>query len=206
MQAFKEAIRVAASLEFPMPITLGGGEPTLHPLFWDMAEFASQNLPEGHVGIITNGHDPEQAFRVLEWHLAGRLDAKLSQDKFHAPISQEVVSAFRKHGLILESGGKLVKVGRALQNGIGDSVRHDGTPICICDEFFMPPSGEIFSCGCKLMSFGTDPSAWENAFESFFRTELYSCVSVSRWKSERLQRLMSKSKGTTLVRPEAVPR
>lgn len=199
MRAFKEAIRVAASLEFPMPITLEGGEPTLHPLFWDMAEFASQSLPDSHVGIITNGYDPEQAFRVLEWHLEGRLKAELSQDKFHTPISQEVVSAFQKHGLIRESGDEILKVGRALQNGIGDSARHDGTPICICDEFFMPPSGEIFSCGCKMISFGTDPSVWENAFEKFFRNEHYSCASVSRWKKDRLQRLLDKSKGTTLT-------
>lgn len=192
-KTFQAAVRLAA--ETGCAITIGGGEPTLHPGFWDMADFASRELPEGFVGVVTNGYDREQAFRVLEWHLAGRLEARLSRDRFHSPISPEVVKAFAAHDLVGGLDEHVVRAGRALKNGIGDLAYPDGVPICICDEPFMPPSGELYSCGCRKVSFGRDPATWSAAYSGFLESEPYSCASVSEWKRERIRRLLRRSVG-----------
>lgn len=186
---FADAVGFAARMEWP--ITMGGGEPTLHPMFREMADFASKELPAGYVGVITNGYDREQALRMLSLHLEGKLDARLSRDRFHAPIDPEVVRAFASHGLLTGSDEYVVRAGRAKMNGIGDVAYPDGVPICVCDEPFMPPSGELFGCGCKGVSFGKDPAAWHAGFMDFLAMEPYSCSSVSRWKRERLRRMLA---------------
>jgi organic radical activating enzyme len=78
-------------------ITIGGGEPTLHPQFWNILAEAIYRLKdtEGECPfIVTNGKRTEDAL-ALAW-LADHnyISAYLSMDNFHDSIDNEVVEAF----------------------------------------------------------------------------------------------------------------
>ena len=72
-------------------VVLGGGEPTLHPNFWDMV---AMGYPYGQVWVATNGSNKHDALKLCDMARRGSLCAVLSIDKWHDPIDPEVVQAF----------------------------------------------------------------------------------------------------------------
>jgi organic radical activating enzyme len=85
-------------------ITIGGGEPTLHPDFWEILAYAvrqMQGSDDGDAGllVVTNGKRTEDALALafLADHCV--LSADLSQDIYHDSIDPLVVETFkdRKH-------------------------------------------------------------------------------------------------------------
>ena len=73
-------------------IVLGGGEPTMHPEFWEFVEYAQRC---GYPWLATNGSNTETALKLCEMAKTGELSCALSIDEWHDPIDPEVVKAFK---------------------------------------------------------------------------------------------------------------
>jgi organic radical activating enzyme len=78
-------------------IFIGGGEPTLHPLFWDFFGIAQRyNFDDGPIGLVTNGKRKDDALALARLAKQGTVYASLSTDKYHERIDPSVIQAFLK--------------------------------------------------------------------------------------------------------------
>lgn len=132
-------------------VTLGGGEPTVHPLF---REFVKEALEERFdVTVITNGKRKRDALWLVDTaEENNNLSAFLSSDVFHEKVSNEVYWAF--NGSRTAIGPLSNRVGRW---GFGNTAaipqgRWKGNPErrgeCVCDDTFVKPNGDVALCGC----------------------------------------------------------
>jgi len=160
-EVFVRACQLAESMD--MFIDIGGGEPTVHPLFWDFVGIALRYLNSNYLCIATNGKLEKDAIALAGLARRRVLYADLSLDKFHEPISYQVVRAFEK------SAGP-VKI-RTDYRGIrdvtsGDTV--DPAPFgrakawanrrdirCPGNDLAVVPDGTIWACGCRTKTYGT---------------------------------------------------
>ena len=146
-------------------ISIGGGEPTLHPYF-DTILMRCLAVCES-VWMATNGSDTNKTLLLAKLAKKGVLGVALSLDEWHDPIDCEVMDAFgdkyptpsvftlpdrtddRRE---IRSVTRISKAGRAKNWGNTDE--------CACDEPFIDPAGNVWQCGCKLEKLGnvlTDP-------------------------------------------------
>lgn len=141
-------------------ITLGGGEPTLHPLFW---QFVAYGTAHGRVWLATNGSVKETALTLCKLAKKGVMSVALSLDDYHDPIDEEVIEAFSEGMKVYESHGyseqypendchdgrsiRSVKMplpgGRAL--GFDKKDLREGCP---CNQTQIKVNGDIYACGC----------------------------------------------------------
>jgi MoaA/NifB/PqqE/SkfB family radical SAM enzyme len=154
-------------------ITIGGGEPTLHPKFkeflmqaiWELAD-VSYDMGSPAVTLVTNGSNTEVALTLAKLARTGVIAAALSQDEYHDPIDGHVVSAFTKEKRFNEFGGpargddhdcreirrarsdNIMAIGRAKRWG----TRKDFG--CECDGIFINPKGIVYPCGCRKNPLG----------------------------------------------------
>lgn len=144
-------------------IFLGGGEPTMHPKFEGFLiqsiAASCENDDMGKVGIITNGSIKKRALLIASLSKAEVISGFLSQDQYHDPIDDAVVSAF-----------KSIEQAKAYEKGVWDT-SHGGrrTPLphgraieflgldedhkrtdrdCPCPGWMIKPNGDIRQCGC----------------------------------------------------------
>jgi MoaA/NifB/PqqE/SkfB family radical SAM enzyme len=160
---FRAALRVNS--DYGEMISLGGGEPTIHPKFWEFFGLALANtsLDDGGLFIATNGSVAETAIALARLAKARVITAALSRDPWHDPIESRVVAAFTKQQDAVDRSDYreirnvslawkgLINAGRAKKNGLGN--RNDSA--CICDEIVIDPDGKIWACGCRKVQFGT---------------------------------------------------
>jgi len=169
-ETFSKALDMAK--DFSSMMTLGGGEPLMHPLFFDFAWQSiralmdvSEDLGSSAVGIVTNGKCAQQAMELARMARLGYISARLSLDRWHEPIEERVKNAFRKneyqknddHDLraIGGAGENVIPAGRAKAFGRDTLGR-----TCFCDSIVVVPNGNIFHCGCKKVCYGNlnDPN------------------------------------------------
>jgi MoaA/NifB/PqqE/SkfB family radical SAM enzyme len=97
---FKRAVKLAS--ENDQTISIGGGEPTVHPKFWDMLGWAITHTDheERKPWLATNGKKTQDALRLASLAKSGVISCDLSQDLYHEPIDERVISAFsmKKNG------------------------------------------------------------------------------------------------------------
>ncbi|MFA5234782.1 MAG: hypothetical protein WC390_10315 [Sulfurimonas sp.] len=161
-ETFKCAVDMAD--EYGEYITLGGGEPTLHPDFDRMLMYA---IAHANVYIVTNGSQTDRALALAALAKRGVIGCALSQDVWHDPIDESVVKAFTKKPFIkyneVDNDEREIRdIGRYF-NGKTSGVFRQGraarrifvennlTEIgCACEnEPFVRPSGKVYQCGCK---------------------------------------------------------
>lgn len=157
---FMAALEIAN--EYGEYIAIGGGEPTLHPKFWEFLGMAMyKNSSDVPVWLATNGSNKMISIALAGMARTGAISCTLSQDEFHDDIDPEVIQAFTKQKYGNESNdfreirntsknGSLVKAGRAkkLKN-------YELNIDCPCKGMFVDPLGKIFHCGCKTIQYGT---------------------------------------------------
>src|SRR6266702_604614 len=158
-------------------VTLGGGEPTIHPKFWEFfGKSLAVDCQETPPFIVTNGKNKDIAIALARMAKGGVIGAALSQDRYHDSIEPEVVEAFTKSSGDWGHGNSddlreiwhinsLLNVGRAKLNQLATV---EG---CICDSIVVEPSGKLWQCGCRKKSFGTvfDPQIPQEHWDSDIR-------------------------------------
>ena len=149
-------------------ISIGGGEPTIHPHFWRILGEAIAE--HSYVWLATNGSKTNTALALAKMAKKGIIGCALSLDDYHEPISQKVVNAFTKTrktnwGESDPDCREIRNVQRIIASGRAWNWGEEG---CVCEEIIVKPWGEIKACGCDdAPSFGTIenpqiPSTWEH--------------------------------------------
>ena len=181
---FKKAIQMASDNE--SSITIGGGEPTLHPKFKDFLmhavwELASQSNSNGNpaVFLVTNGTNEEICVTLAQLAERGVIGCRLSQDQYHdqSLVSERVRRAFKRPQRDFyaprsfrdeydcrDTNGEIVYVqamGRA--KNWGNRSMKDG---CY-GGLFVTPRGNMYACECKRAKLGTVDKPQGLVYEHF---------------------------------------
>lgn len=144
METFKNALALDSDT-----VSLGGGEPTLHPKFWEMLGLSLGSCE--YVWLATNGTVTETALALARMAKKQVIGCELSQDEFHDydMVSWEVREAFEsmEHGIrdITRSGQRMpMYAGRAKEYYEPEECE----PGCVCSELIVNPNGDVKVCGC----------------------------------------------------------
>ena len=138
---------------------IGGGEPTLHPMFWDMIEMAIQ-ANYRTVWVSTNGKNVQDAIKLSEMARNGVLACQLSLSKYHEQIDWEVLYAFENcpdrcdpkscvcaggkgYDLRMVNLNSSILVGQGRAKFLDFSKKH-----CGCHGGIVKPSGIVKQCMC----------------------------------------------------------
>lgn len=197
---FKKAIEMA--VEHESHITIGGGEPTLHPKFkdflmhavWELASVSNSNGNPA-VFLVTNVTNEEICVTLAQLAERGVIGCRLSQDQYHDQrlVSERVRRAFKRPQRdyyapksyrdeydCRDTNGEIVYVqamGRA--KSWGNRSMKDGC----CGGLFITPKGTLYPCECKRGSLGTVHEPKGLVYEHF--SGGYCCQSKD-YKSEVL--------------------
>lgn len=143
---FMSPATLAKSIELAechgLTLCIGGGEPTLHPKFWEffgncMAADVEQ------VWMATNGSNTNISLALAGISCSGKFSCALSRDIWHDNIDQSVVRAFEANeDCEIRSVTEIVNGGSAAENGIGT------TDDCGCSGIFIMPKGQVKACSC----------------------------------------------------------
>lgn len=106
----------------------------------------SDGTEDGGVLVITNGKLTGDALRLARLAKRGVVHAELSLDAWHERVDDAVVRAF-------ESNKAIRTVHSISRSGRGKNIS-GSKQFCICDDLFVDPHGNLFSCGCKKHKFG----------------------------------------------------
>lgn len=160
---WQDAIRFAEKWDSEV-ISIGGGEPTLHPDFFEILQRCMWGF--SYVWMATNGSRTKTMRRLVnilngEDYYNGEENAiipekdqfsvELSTDYYHDPISDEIrdywerMTKAKRPGFGLRDvtqGHGPVEQGRAKRTS---SAMRDG---CCCPELTIRPDGKIKVCGC----------------------------------------------------------
>jgi MoaA/NifB/PqqE/SkfB family radical SAM enzyme len=152
-------------------VSIGGGEPTIHPEFWHFIGLAIANVE--YVWMATNGKETKTALALARLAKRGVLAVELSLDKWHEKIDPKVVKAFMKEYVHRPFGSEgdqdlrgfrtvtsISNSGRAKKNHLGSDPYS-----CPCEELVVKPDGSIHQCGC------TDAPRLGHVLEEFDRNE-----------------------------------
>jgi MoaA/NifB/PqqE/SkfB family radical SAM enzyme len=129
-------------------LSIGGGEPTLHPNIWEFIGLGLGNSE--HLWMATNGKKTETALSLAQLARRGVMGVALSQDPWHSPINPKVVEAFTKNKKTAGDGdfreirdvskyGEPIFAGRCDWGAVG----------CPCGDLVVQPSGVVKACGCE---------------------------------------------------------
>lgn len=179
-------------------IAIGGGEPTLHPDFFEilsecinrfsfvwMATNGSKTKIMWRLANIIDQEDfPEDGSEDYESHIfpktSDQLMVELSTDYFHDPIDSKVQKYWENRTAAKSSGYGIRDVtkygkgpmaqGRAKKTGSGWG---EG---CCCSDIFINPSGKIKACGCTKSPFIGDVwNGLEEKWEHHIQTDPTYC-------------------------------
>jgi len=150
MSTFKRAVKLAN--HYGDTISIGGGEPTIHPKFWDMLGWAITHTDheENKPWLATNGKKTQDALRLASLAKNGVISCNLSQDPYHEPIDESVIRAFstKKNGYPYDGSNDHRGVRNTSHNLINAGRCDWGEDSCICEDIFIKPNGDIYQCGC----------------------------------------------------------
>lgn len=177
MRTFYAALRVLQ----PGVISIGGGEPTLHPRFWEILMESKSYMEfeqgDGSIWLATNGSRTKIALALASLAKSGAIGCALSQDRYHDPIDPRVVKAFT-----VDREQRADNDCREIRNVDGKEIyagRCDfgTTDRCVCPGLVVRPDGKVYSCGCNdAVYFGNVHDTTLNIPEDWDRDEC--------WKSD----------------------
>ncbi len=154
LKTFKNALMFHVEYDVDN-VQFGGGEPTIHPKFWQFFELAREcvknDLSDAHTWLCTNGKKTQDTMQLLDMAEREEIHLTLSLDKWHDAIDPEVVRRFERQtsfwggpiSIKRASLHSISKVGRA-KDLIGDE-RYQ----CFCTVPLIKPNGDVHGCGCE---------------------------------------------------------
>jgi hypothetical protein len=157
-EVFQRAVDLCA--EHDDSIQIGGGEPTIHPKFWQFLGYAIGHCDsDGRIWMATNGGVTGTALALAKMARCGVIAVALSQDRWHDPIDLRVVDAFKREprsfgALEVDDRREIRNVGETYNGACKNPIRAgrwkgEGETTCICEEKFIKPDGVIKQCGCS---------------------------------------------------------
>lgn len=145
--------------------TVGGGEPSLHPAFYQFVlEVVAAAEAQG-VHIVTNGKNKKEALLLARLAKSGVLSACVSRDKYHSKIDPAVFGAFTRrprqgYGTMADNDFRGINEGgKVLARGRGRNIP-GAVDECACDEVLVDPAGDVWACGCKAEKWGNVLTGW----------------------------------------------
>ena len=141
LETFKNA------LDYTDYVSLGGGEPTIHPKFWEFFGLALGHCSEG-LWLATNGSMTEIALTLAKIAKKGVIGCSLSRDEWHDPIDQRVVDAFKVSKISQWEQTNDGREIRTITSPVVSGRQKTGTDDCICEGLFVAPNGDVKPCGC----------------------------------------------------------
>lgn len=148
-------------------ISIGGGEPTLHPFFWQILGESIANCSD--VWLATNGSQTQIAISLAKMARQGIIGCDLSLDDYHDPIDQIVIDAFSEGNMnhLRYDMRDNPNDCRSIRNVTGKEIRAGrcdwGEDRCICEGMVIHPNGDIAPCGC--LDAPVIGSVWDEEFE-----------------------------------------
>ncbi len=136
----------------PEFMVIGGGEPTLHPDFFEILFYA---MSIGDVWMATNGSNTEISLALAEMNRVkdGIFKCVLSQDEYHDPIDRVVISAFESMGKRNFNNSDYYLNGkyRYTERNVGRAREFFGIQEeidCPSEGPFVRTDGKVYHCGC----------------------------------------------------------
>ena len=166
-----ETFKAAVAYEEGGYVSLGGGEPTLHPQFEKFLFYAIGKCES--VWLATNGGITDTALVLAKMAQNGIIAVDLSLDPWHDAIDPKVVEAFTRtvdHAPddardIRRVSGNVIRQGRAARRSFNWEEARDG---CVCEDFFVKPDGTVRQCGCpKSPCIGDVFKGWKGLEDRF---------------------------------------
>lgn len=143
MEVFKAAINFDTET-----VSIGGGEPTVHPQFWEMMGYAIGHVD--YVWLATNGKLTDTAVTLAKLAERGVIGCALSIDDYHEEIDTRVQGAFNKQGRQRDNDSREIRnvSSQIMARGRGRNIP-GAKDECCCSELFVLPNGDIKACGCE---------------------------------------------------------
>lgn len=165
-EIWQQAVRFAEKYDSEV-IAIGGGEPTLHPDFFEILESCLQNFT--YVWMATNGSRTKTMRRLADildgedYH--GEYDegiclknseqfcVALSLDYFHDPINEKIESIWKRRVERKVYGYEIRDVTKStygpIAMGRAKKTQSGWATGCCCSDIMLIPSGKIKLCGCR---------------------------------------------------------
>lgn len=139
-RVWRKAIQFLANLG-EENVAIGGGEPTLHPHFWEILGSCIGKFE--YVWMATNGSKTDIALALARLSKGSEaIQCELSQDYWHDEIAPCVVKAFEgRYRDVSRYGNNLAPFRGNADNG-GEATQ------CPCEGPLIQPDGQIRACGC----------------------------------------------------------
>jgi MoaA/NifB/PqqE/SkfB family radical SAM enzyme len=129
-------------------LTIGGGEPTLHPYFFDIIKLCKKYGFKGEkIWMCTNGSQKEIMKKLHQMALHEEIQITISRDKFHKKLDPEVEKWFTSNRMYddfrtFQSATDPMPIGR------WQGKKSDRKGECCCLGPFIRPNGKVYQCGC----------------------------------------------------------
>ena len=202
-----DSIAYARDVQDCEGVSIGGGEPAIHPEFFDILEFSLQSF--GYVWLATNGANSRKMKRLYNIIMGedyntknpiyqdGKLTVALSTDYYHDrdkvsdyvwQIWSNAVKRKNQGFELRDVSRKVIGVGRAKKTGNYQVI--DSKNDCDCSNLFITPQGKIKPCGCPDSPIignvcdGIKPS-WERLLEASEEYRDYGCHKALNLRSDR---------------------
>jgi len=168
-------------------IILGGGEPTVHPEFWN---FFSYSLQCGEPWLATNGKLVDDVLALGNIAKKGLATVVLSQDKWHEKIDESVTSFFYEN--MNKKEGEWIqwepedkndhRIIRTIINPYTSGRYKNGKKDCVCKLIKVEPNGNIRGCGCEDSV--TIGNVYDGIFEEYSEVPFFDTCS-KWWKFDK---------------------
>ena len=137
-------------------ISVGGGEPTLHPHFEQiMYECISATSTDTPLWIVTNGTHKRRSMMLADLCDKNIIKVRLSIDQFHNKkmVHPDVLDRYTDGGWlwgnVINGIARNRRPDQIMKNGRGKNVQEaTGGPDCGCTDMIIQPTGKIRQCGC----------------------------------------------------------
>lgn len=167
IKTFKQVLKYIKGDE---NIVIGGGEPTIHPKFWDIIGLCLTNGYYGNnLWMASNGSQKEIMKRLSDMARNGIMRVSVSNDRFHPPLDPDIKRWFTKKDFENDFENDFrafhgpttpIKIGRS----------KTGIKACCCEGAFINPKGDIYHCGCpkspKIGDVWKGIGDWDASFDT----------------------------------------
>lgn len=182
-RVFKRALKLAINLN-TNSVTLGGGEPTLHPHFLEYFMLAVGCRIDGveYVTVISNGapgtYEKLKCIAPLACENIYVAASKSDFKPFVDPYVEHLVKKFNLPWHGPTDASQVFPVGRAEDNYLSDQ---EGCP---CNDLLVKPNGDVYFCAHEDIYLGTVFKFKHNYYNGLVERYEDHCSRGRRWSHE----------------------